>query len=286
MSWDAEVVRPSSLDEAVGVLAARPELRVLAGGTDLMVGVHAGGERPKAVLDVWGLDELRTVSVRDGHVVLGASTTYADLIRRPEVADTVPLLSQAAASVGAVQIQNRGTLGGNIVNASPAGDTLPPLVVYDAELELRSVRGWRRVRIERFYTGYKQMDLAPDELLVRILVPIPPADTVQWFRKVGTRRAQAISKVVGAGSARRSRHGQLSSVRLALGSVAPTVLRLVRTEAVLEGRRPTSALVDTVRRSARDEVCPIDDVRSTARYRRLVSGNIVARFVAGLMRPS
>jgi CO/xanthine dehydrogenase FAD-binding subunit len=277
-----EAVRPGSLDDALGQLAARPELRVLAGGTDLMVLINAGVESPASVMDVWHLDELREITVEDGHVVLGALTTYTELMTRPEVLEHLPALAEAAGTVGAVQIQNRGTLGGNIMNASPAGDSLPPLAVYGAELELSSVRGRRRVPFNRFYSGYKILDRAPDEMLTRVRVPVPAAGLRHWFRKVGTRQAQSISKVVAAGLVRVREDGTLAEARLAMGSVAPTVVRLPATEALLEGRLPEGSLVEEVRASVRAEVHPIDDIRSTERYRLAVAGNVVARFVAGL----
>ena len=282
MTTQAQVVSPSCLDEALDALAATPALRVLAGGTDVMVGVHAGFDRPEALLDIWGLDELRGVRVEDGEVVIGALATYTDLMRSETVREHLPLLAQAAGEVGAVQIQNRGTLGGNIVNASPSGDTQPPLAVYEAVLELRSVRGSRRVPFVSFYSGYKAMDRADDELLTAIRVPVPPAGARQWFRKVGTRKAQAISKVSAAGLVVLGEGGTIGEARLALGAVAATVIRLPGTEAVLRGATPGDKLVEAVRRAARDEARPIDDVRSTAEYRRQVCGNIVARFVESL----
>lgn len=283
MSATAGVVRPRDLGEALAAKSAHPGLTVLAGGTDLMVLVGLGVAAPAEVLDISGLDELRDIAVEGQVLVLGALTTYTELMHDEAVRSKTPLLAQASAEVGAVQIQNRGTIGGNVVNASPAGDTLPPLLAYGAELELASARGTRRVDFDHFYRGYKQMDMRPDEMLVRIRVRIPAAGGVQWFRKVGTRRAQSIAKVVAAATAARDGDGALSEVRIAVGSVAPTVIRLPATEALLEGRRPTAETVEQVRCAVRREVRPIDDVRSTAEYRRNASANVVARFVAGLV---
>jgi len=282
VTWQAEVVRPTGLDEALETLAARPGLRVLAGGTDVMVGVHAGFDRPEALLDVWGLDELRGVRVEDEAVVIGALSTYTDLIRAEAVAEHLPALAQAASEVGAIQIQNRGTIGGNVVNASPSGDSQPPLAVYEAELELRSVRGSRQVPFVSFYSGYKAMDLAADELLTALRVPLPPAGARHWFRKVGTRKAQAIAKVSAAALVVPEGDGTIGQARLALGAVAPTVIRLPETEGLLRGGRPGPELVEAVRASVTAEARPIDDVRSTAEYRRQVCGNIVARFLESL----
>lgn len=282
MSRGAEVVQPGSLADALAARAARPGLTVLAGGTDLMVGLHAGVFRPDALLDIWGLDELRGVSIEGGSVRIGALTTYTRLMLDDAVREHLPLLAQAASEVGAVQVRNRGTIGGNVVNASPSGDSLPPLAVYEAELELRSVRGSRRVPFGAFYAGYKRFDLADDELLCALHVPIPAAGTRGWFRKVGTRRAQSIAKVAGAALVRQAEDDTVVEARIALGAVAPTVIRLPATEQLLLGARPGPELADRARASVMAEVRPIDDVRSSAGYRRLVSGNIVARFILEL----
>ena len=177
----------------------------------------------------------------------------------------LPILAEASRWVGSPQIQNRGTLGGNVANASPAGDTLPVLAVAEATVLLRSVDGERRVPFGAFYTGYRQTVMRPDELIVAI--EVPPVEGRQWFRKVGTRAAQAISKVVMA--AVRAPHP-----RVALGSVAPTVVRAPRTEAVLAAGG-TLAEAQAV---LMDEIQPIDDLRSTAAYRRRVSANLLAQF--------
>ena len=277
-----ELVRPANLAAALVAKSERPDLRVLAGGTDLMVLFELGVDMPAAVLDIWGLAELQGIEEQGEALRIGALATYTDLMRHPVVRERLPILAAASAEVGAVQIQNRGTLGGNVVNASPAADGVPPLLAFDAELEIASARGLRRRPLNGFYTGYKQMDLSADELLVAIHIPLPAPDSVQWFRKVGTRRAQSIAKVVAAATARRS-GDVLSNVRIALGSVGPTILRLPKTESLLQKRALCADLVEEVRRSARDEVTPIDDVRSSADYRRTVSGNIVARWVAELV---
>ncbi len=279
---NCELVRATDLAAALEAKADRPGLRVLAGGTDLMVLFEMGVERPEAVLDIWGVDELRGIEQQGDSLRIGALTTFTELKEHAVVGGRLPILAAAASEVGAVQIQNRGTLGGNVVNASPAADGVPPLLALDAELEIASASGRRRRPLNGFYTGYKQMDLGDDELLVAIHVTLPPGDGVQWFRKVGTRRAQSIAKVVAAATARRA-GPQLSDVRIALGSVGPTILRMPRTEALLQARPLTADLVEEVRRSTQAEVTPIDDVRSTARYRRAISGNIVARWVAELV---
>ncbi|MGH7390135.1 MAG: FAD binding domain-containing protein [Candidatus Rokuibacteriota bacterium] len=267
-----------TLDEALGRLADDPTLVPIAGGTDLMVAARMGGLRAGRLLDLWRLDELRGAEVAPGALVLGALTTYTEVASHPAVAARWPLLAAAARVSGAWAIRNRGTLGGNVANASPAADTPPALLAYGARLELRSARGARWVDYRSFHTGYRRTLRAPDELITRIAVPAPPEGAVHLYRKVGARRAQAISKVCFAALAAR-RDGALTDVRLALGSVAPTVVGALRTAAWLEGRRP--AAVDRAEARARieAEIAPIDDLRSTAGYRRRVAGNLLEQFL-------
>ncbi len=239
----------------------------IAGATDLFVALNFGTLTMRRFVDIWNVDELRRIAVDGDTLVIGALATYTDLIRSPMIAARLPMLAEASRLVGGPQIQNRGTIGGNIANASPAGDSLPILSAVDAVVVLRSVTGERRVAFRDFYTGYRESVRRRDELIVA--VEIPPVPGRQWFRKVGTRAAQAISKVVIAGV----RDGQ--SLRLALGSVAPTVVRARRAEAALAEGRSIDEAVDALRA----DITPIDDVRSTADYRHLVSANLVRRFL-------
>ncbi len=259
---------PTRLDAAYELLAdaeGRP-WRPLAGGTDVMVQITGEiGEPPHRLLDIWRLDELRGISVDDDALVLGALTTYTEIIRSPAVQKHLPILAAAAREIGGVQIQNRGTLGGNIANGSPAGDTLPVLAVAEAVLVLRSSDGERRVPFNEFYTGYRATVMRPDELIVA--VEVPPVEGEQWFRKVGTRAAQAISKLVMAAV-------RAPRPRLALGSVAPTVIRLPRTEEALA----SGASIRDAQLVVEEEIRPIDDVRSTAAYRRRVAANLLRRW--------
>lgn len=237
----------------------------LAGCTDVYVGLNFGTLPAMRYIDLWPLDELREIRLSDGALSIGALATYTEIIRSALVRRRLPILAAAAREIGGVQIQNRGTLGGNVANASPAGDTLPVLAVADATLVLASAPGVRRVPFNLFYTGYRKSVLRPDELIAAI--EIPRVDGRQWFRKVGTRAAQAISKVVMA-AVRSDRP------RVSLGSVAPTVVRLPKTEAVLSAGAP----IGEARRTLEEEIRPIDDLRSTAEYRRRVSGNLLEQF--------
>lgn len=274
----APVRTPRTLEEALDLRAAMPEATVLAGGTDLMVMLEAGQIQPPAVLNLWGVSGLRFVEGSpEGGMRLGALTTFADLRRRPEIPAA---LRDCAATIGAAQIQARATLGGNVVNASPAGDSLPMWLALDAVFELASRRGRRHVQASRFFLSYRRVDLAGDELLVAI--HLPPwrgawGEDHMVYRKVGTRMAQSISKVV-LGGRLRLEEGRVSEARLALGSVAPVPVRLRAVEDGLLGRAPDPDLAERVPL----DISPIDDVRSTAEYRAAVAKNVVRGWLESL----
>jgi CO/xanthine dehydrogenase FAD-binding subunit len=268
---------PRTLSDAYALLAAGP-WRPVAGGTDLLVQMAAGtGDLPDRVLDLARIDELRGIAVQNGALVLGAMTTYTAIRRSPECREHAPALVEAAATIGAAQIQNRGTIGGNIANASPAGDTLPVLLATDAVFDAGGPRGERRIAAREFWTAYRRTTLSPDELVLRVRIPLSAGRVVR-FRKVGTRRAQAISKVVMA-LAWRPEAGRWHDVRLALGSVAAVPMRASATEAVLEGAAPDRATADAAAAALSAELTPIDDVRSTAAYRRAVAARVLHRMV-------
>lgn len=269
---------PRELAEALRLLGD-PDLAAvpLAGGTDLMVGLHTHAA-PGAVVDVSRLAELRGVRLDGAVLDVGAAVTFAELGRDPLVLRHAPMLAQAARQVGAWQIQNRATLGGNIGTASPAGDSLPVLLALGAEIECASTRGSRRVVAASLHRGYRQLALERDELIVRVRMPRRRREVVQVFRKVGTRAAQAVSKVVVAFAFARDA-ARLRDVRLAAGSVAPTPVRLVTAEQACEGARPSAALAAAAAALARAGVSPIDDVRSSAAYRRWVVGRLVERLI-------
>jgi CO/xanthine dehydrogenase FAD-binding subunit len=255
----------------------------LAGGTDLMVVLAAGGLRPGRYVSIWELDELRGIDVRDDVIVAGALTTYTDVREHPVMRAEYPMLVDAARLSGAIAIQNRGTLGGNIVNASPAADSPPALLAYDAELELVSTRGTRWVPYRGFHTGYKAMQKRPDELVRAIRMPRRPGGegALHYYRKVGTRKAQAIAKV-GIAALGRIADGEVAHVRIALASVAPTVLEAANTEAAVLGRTLDDRVIAAALAAFDAELTPIDDVRSTERYRRTVAKNLVEDFLRAL----
>jgi CO/xanthine dehydrogenase FAD-binding subunit len=266
----------------VNLLARDPgEWKPFAGGTDLMVLLEAGKLPHRKFLSIWKLPELRGISVTPAHVTLNALTTYSEIRRHELLAREFPLLCRAAAETGSVATQNRGTLGGNIANASPAADSPPALLVYDAELEILSASGARWVPYHGFWKGYKQIAMRGDELIRAIRVPRNHSLSKQFYRKVGTRRAQAISKVCFAGAAQMDA-GRVVDVRIALGSVAPTVLRATETEKILRGEKPGPAALRAAQETLAREIAPIDDIRSTARYRLRVAQNLLAEFCESL----
>jgi CO/xanthine dehydrogenase FAD-binding subunit len=302
-----EMTAPRDLGEALTMMSGGA-WRPFAGGTDLMVLAEAGKLPHRRFLSIWHLSELRGIAETPQHVTLGALTTYTQVQRHPALQREFPLLCRAAAETGGVATQNRGTLGGNIANASPAADSPPALLVYDAELELVSASGSRWVPYAGFHTGYKRMNLRPDELIARIrlhrrfgstggmnregtasAVPSAAANNSgasapdgwrHYYRKVGTRKAQAISKVCFAGVVQ-FEGGRIRKIRIALGSVAPTAVRCAKTEALLRGEKLTPALLKRAQEEIAREIAPIDDFRSTARYRSHVTQNLLEEFLSG-----
>jgi CO/xanthine dehydrogenase FAD-binding subunit len=273
-------VRPRDLDEALATRAAHPDWMVLAGGTDLMVNAnhHAA---PAGIIDLWRLPGLAEITARADGITIGAGATWLEVERHGDVLKTYAPLAAAAREIGALQIQARATLGGNVGTSSPVGDSLPVLLALDAELELASVRGVHRVAYREYCTGYRKTLLAPDELIVAAHLPAPNARTRTTWRKVGTRRAQSISKVMGAAAIELD-GGVVAAAKVALGAVADRPIRVRAVEEAVVGLPPARA-AEAARAALADAIKPIDDVRSTASYRHHVAENLVARFFAGIL---
>jgi OHCU decarboxylase len=279
---DYELIAPGSLSAVVSLLATEPgQWLPIAGGTDVMVQYASGKLATRKLVSLWNLPELRRIEVSADELIIGAACTYTDIREHAIISQEFPLLASAASWTGGIANQNRGTLGGNIVNASPAADSLPALLVYEAELILVSAGGERRVPHATFHTGYKKMLLAPDELVRAISLPRRFSGYISYSRKVGARNAQAISKVCVAALGN-TNNGIVNDIRIAAGSVAPVPLRLRETEKVVERRPIDRNLIQTARQVAVSEIRPIDDVRSTAAYRSAVLGNLVAEFLQKL----
>lgn len=270
-----EYRRPRDLDEAVALRAAHPEWMVLAGGTDLMVNANHRPE-PAGILDLWRLPDIGFIRVEEGTIAIGAGTTWHEVERHAAIREKLAPLALAAREIGALQIQARATLGGNVGTSSPVGDSLPVLLALDAQLELASPRGRRTLPYATWCTGYRKTLLAADELIVAAHVPVPPAATRTRWRKVGTRRAQSISKVMGAAAITLD-GTTVVSARVALGAVADRPIRIGTVEDAVKGL-PLARAAEAARVAVRAAIVPIDDIRSTATYRRDVAENIVARF--------
>jgi CO/xanthine dehydrogenase FAD-binding subunit len=277
-----ELISQPSLDDVLDLLGQNDGLwKPFAGGTDLMVLLEAGKLPHKDYVNIWNLKELRGIEVSEDQVTLGALTTYSEVQAHAVLRTEFPMLCQAAKETGGIAIQNRGTLGGNIVNASPAADSPPALLAYDAELELVSKEGSRRIQYSRFHKGYKQMDIRPDELLRAIRLPRTTQPLTHYYRKVGTRKAQAISKVCFAAVGRKTEN-EIAEVRIALGSVAPIPIRCQQTERALQRRSLSDETISAANSTLAAEISPIDDLRSTKDYRLRVSLNLLHDFLLQL----
>ncbi|MBI4369465.1 MAG: xanthine dehydrogenase family protein subunit M [Elusimicrobia bacterium] len=273
-------LQPSSLEKALQAYGENPDSLVLAGGTDLMVAWNAGLLNNKKVLDISLIREIRGVRALKKGVLIGALTAHADIQRNAAVRRHFPLIQTACSVVGGLQIQNKGTLGGNIANASPAGDTFPVLAVYEAIVRLISRQGRRALAFMDFFEGVKKTRLLPAELIESVEIPYSRKGARRLFRKVGTRAAQAISKTVAAGLLWVGQDGTVEELRFALGSMASTVRRLVKAEKFIKGKKLHRDAVEEACRLLKDDVDPIDDVRSTREYRLQISQNILRSFLS------
>lgn len=278
-----DYLRPSSLADALEARAKHPDYMLLAGGTDLLVAAHHKAE-PVGIIDVFGLEPLVGIAhADDGAITIGAATTYTDILADEGIRRELPMMVAAVREIGALQIQSRGTIGGNIGTSSPVGDSLPVLLALDATVQLASSAGERTVAYADYCTGYRQTVLAADELIVSVTIPARAQRTVQYWRKVGPRRAQSISKVMVA-AVGRVENGKVVHARISPGAVAAHPIRALATEAAITGGAPGPELADAAKAALAGEITPIDDVRSTAEYRLEVAQNLVARFVMLLAR--
>jgi CO/xanthine dehydrogenase FAD-binding subunit len=277
-----ELIAPGSLASVLTLLAAEPGAWTpIAGGTEIMVAHAAGRLKNTKLVSLWGLSELRFIRAEERHIVIGAGVPFVDLRRSALVAGELPLLAKAAGWIGSIANQSRATLGGNLANGSPAADSSPALLAYDAEIEMVSARGTRRIPYSQFHTGYKSNGLAPDELLLAVHIPRRFARHRQYLRKVGTRRAMAVSKVALAATALVA-DGVIGEIRLAAASLAAYPVRLYRTEDALLSQPVNQELALAARRAILAEALPIDDIRSTAEYRRRVAANLLEEFLLEL----
>lgn len=281
-----ELIAPGTLGAVLELIASSPgQWTPIAGGTELMVAFAAGRLNAGRMVSLWDVKELRFIETRPGKVMIGAGTTFSDIRYSPVIAAEFSLLDEAASWIGAIANQTRATIGGNLVNGSPAADSSPALLVYDAEVELISVRGKRRIPYSQFHTGYKLNAMTSDELMFAVHLPRRFAQHRQYLRKVGTRRAMAIAKVA-LGATALINHGAIQEIRLAAASLAPFPARLYQTEAALLGRTADQGVIESARRALLSEAQPIDDIRSTAEYRKQVGANLLQEFLEGLATES
>jgi CO/xanthine dehydrogenase FAD-binding subunit len=277
-----ELIAPGNLAAVLELIASAPgQWTPIAGGTELIVAFAAGRLSAKKLISLWDVPELRFITSTPNSVVIGAGATFSDLRASSVIQQELPLLAKASSWIGAIANQSRATLGGNLVNGSPAADSSPALLVYDAEIEFVSVRGSRRIPYADFHTGYKQNVMTDDELLHAVHLPRRFAQHRQYIRKVGTRRAMAISKVALAATSL-LRDGIVNEIRLAAASLAPFPARLLKTEVTLAGQTITPTLIQNARDTFLNEAQPIDDIRSTAEYRKCVGANLLEEFLLEL----
>jgi CO/xanthine dehydrogenase FAD-binding subunit len=286
---DYALIAPPTLTAALQALASDPSLTPIAGGTELMVALSAGRLAQKNLLSINHLKELRFITATPKEITIGSGTTFTDIRRHPVIASDFPLLVQAASWTGSIANQNRGTLGGNIVNGSPAADSPPALLAYDASVTLVSAAGTRTMPYSMFHLGYKQSALAPDELLYSITVPRAYSAYRTYARKVGTRNAQAISKVALACLALISEGDQrlIKDIRIGAASLRETPIRCTAAEHALLNQSITAeslpATIAAGRAALATEARPIDDIRSTAKYRAAIAANLLEEFLSQLV---
>jgi CO/xanthine dehydrogenase FAD-binding subunit len=281
-----QLIAPGSLSAVLELMAREPGAWTpIAGGTELMVAFSAGRLAQRKLVNLWGISELRFIDTNPRSIVIGAGTTFLDLRSHEILCAELPLLTKAASWIGSIANQTRATLGGNLVNGSPAADSSPALLVYDADIEFISARGRRMIPYSRFHTGYKSNAMAADELLYAVHLPRRFEGHHQYLRKVGTRRAMAISKVA-LGATALVENNMVGEIRLAAASLAPFPVRLFKTEDAIHGMPLTPETLLAARRELIAEVHPIDDIRSTSDYRRQVAANLLDEFIFELVRGS
>lgn len=274
---------PATLDAVLAQLAAEPGKHTpIAGGTELMVALGVGRLGARSLLSIQHLRELRFIREDGDALHIGAGTTFTDIRRSGVIAEHFPSLTQSASWTGSVANQNRGTLGGNICNASPAADSPPALLAYDATVTMVSANGMRTMPYEEFHLGYKRTALRPDELLHTITVPRPAADGRHYIRKVGTRNAQSISKIALAAVAWMD-GDTIAQLRIGAASLTDRPVRCYAAEAALIGQQVSEKTVRAARAALASEARPIDDIRSTAKYRSAVAANLLEEFLRSLV---
>ena len=271
-----EYVVPLSVGEAVEALSESPEARVIAGGTDLMVGMREGHVRPTRLVDITRIQELSGISTQNGSLRIGAATKIDEILHHPTVRSEYPALVDAGQLLGGWQIQNMATLAGNLCNASPAAEMSGPLLVLDAEVEVMGPSGERRIPLDEFWTGPGKTVLEPAEILTTIVIPGKVSGRLSAYQRVDIRHSVDIALVSSAVGVKLS-EGKVQLARIALGAVAPTVIRVTEAEAYLQGRTLSEEVLDKVEDLAEAAAVPISDVRASAEYRSAMAGVLARR---------
>ncbi|NOZ85558.1 MAG: xanthine dehydrogenase family protein subunit M [Deltaproteobacteria bacterium] len=277
-----KILEPKNLAHALKMKAENNRAEPIAGGTDLLASWSAGAEKPAVIILLPGLAELSGIRLNNGYIRIGACTTHAELASNPIITRHLPALAAAAAGIGAPAVRNMGTLGGNLVCPSPAADLPPVLLAFDAEAVAGSTAGERVVPFSEFFIDYRKVDLKEDELLLAVRIPVPADGIKSYFRKVGSRKSQTLAKVSLAARAR-VEQGKVIHSAFAAGSVGPTVVRLKETEALVESKQLDLEIIEQACKEAEKEICPIDDIRSTASYRRFALNGMVREFLEMLL---
>jgi CO/xanthine dehydrogenase FAD-binding subunit len=285
MLSEFDLLRPDTLQEALAMLAEHaPDVMPLAGGTNVIVELRDGNRSPKMLMDLSKLHELHGIRRDNGHIVVGGGTTIAELLTHPLTAEHGLPLQQAAAKLGNPLVRNRATVAGNLVNASPAADTAPPLMALGAEVELASQASTRRVPLDEFIVGVNKTCIRPDELVTAIRWPVPPARSAAGFYKIGLRKADACSVINAAAMVVWDENGRCQQARIAIGAAAPRLVRAREAEAALQGQPLIDDVIAKVAHLAAQATQPIDDIRGTAAYRRRMAQVIVRRLLEQMKR--
>tara|TARA_B100000315_G_scaffold161555_1_gene150049 strand:- start:9362 stop:10225 length:864 start_codon:yes stop_codon:yes gene_type:complete len=262
-----DFVQPTTTDAALAALAEHsPNVRILCGGTDYVVELKHGEQSPGVVVDISRLEDLKSIELTDAGLRIGAGVTHTEIMAHPLIAEHAPAMIEAAHTVGAVQTRNLGTLGGNLVTCVPSMDSGPVLLALDAQVTILGPKGSRQMDLSEFFVGVRKTALEPDELLLDVIIPTENLGKPAGFIKFGLRKGQALA-LVNAASAFRVEDGKFKDVRIALGAVAPVVMRASKAEAVLEGQAVSQDLIDEAAKIAVGEAKPIDDFRASKEYR-------------------
>lgn len=285
MSVDVKPFLPENLNECLKLKKRYGRnIEIIAGATDYMVSLKLGQKPKSMVMDLTGVEELRKIIVEDRGIFIGSCVTFNEIAENEVVHSRFAVLHSAVQLIGSNQIRNRATIGGNVASGSPAADSVPPLWVLRAGVILSSTSGTRRVSIRRFYTGYRKNVMRDDEIITGFKLPFLSKNYKQSFYKVGARKAQAISKLSIAAVARLNKtNKKIDDIRIAGGSLAPTVVGFEKTCKYLKGKKPGEKVILKAKQIAQQEITPINDVRSTAFYRTTVAGNLIERFLVEII---